>query len=105
MPASGSSLFQPCQTALKNPAIHAVSGNFNKAYVVTLTPSARHKSTADAHLSWAQIHGLIEDQLNVNRDPTEFRAFGLLLPTLIALSGATRVGSLKSAQRELDEHS
>jgi hypothetical protein len=61
--------------ALTNQAVRAIFGNFDKAYVVTLTPSTRHETPADAHLSWGQIHCLISGHLNVKQEPREFSAF------------------------------
>jgi hypothetical protein len=59
------------RAALTNPTVRAVFGNFSKVYVVTLTPSTRHETSADAHLSWGQIHQII----NGHSDVREFRAF------------------------------
>ena len=63
------------RVALDDPAVRAVFGNFNRAYVVTLTPSTRHETSADAHLSWGQIHRMIGGHFNVYRGPREFSAF------------------------------
>ena len=63
------------RVALDDPAVCAVFGNFNRAYVVTLTPSTRHETSADAHLSWGQIHRMIGGHFNVYRGPREFSAF------------------------------
>jgi hypothetical protein len=61
--------------ALTNQGVCTNFGNFDKAYVVTLTPSTRPETTADAHLSWGQIHRLISSHLNVKQEPREFSAF------------------------------
>lgn len=65
--------------ALDKPIIRAMYNSFSEPYVLTLTPSMNEDTDANGHLSWGEIHTLIQEHSESDKTPSEFLAFAQFL--------------------------